>query len=84
MYEYQQESSGLQKLTGTISLTAQQAAVIKQTYILFGVSIFCALAGGYIGATSETLAQFFSGRLGWIRSDTHFEHRSAHCHCGAR
>ena len=50
MYEYQQESSGLQKLTGTISLTAQQAAVIKQTYILFGVSIFCALAGGYIGA----------------------------------
>jgi len=66
MYEYQQESSGLQKLTGTIPLTAQQAAVIKQTYILFGVSIFCALAGGYIGATSETLAQFFSGRLGWI------------------
>jgi modulator of FtsH protease len=66
MYEYQQKSSALQNLTGTIPLTDQQAAVIKQTYILFGVSIFCALAGGYVGATSETLAQFFSGRVGWI------------------
>ena len=66
MYEYQQPTSALQKLTGTIEITAQQAAVIKQTYILFGVSVFCALAGGYIGATSETLARFFSGWTGWI------------------
>jgi FtsH-binding integral membrane protein len=66
MNAYQQQSSALQKLTGTIELTAPQAAVIKQTYVLFGVSVFCALAGGYVGATSETLARFFSGRMGWI------------------
>jgi FtsH-binding integral membrane protein len=66
MYEYQQEPSALQKLTGTIELTAGQAAVIKQTYVLLGVSVFCALAGGYIGATSETLARLFSGWTGWI------------------
>jgi modulator of FtsH protease len=28
--------------------------------------VVSALAGGYIGATSETLARFFSGWLGWI------------------
>jgi modulator of FtsH protease len=40
--------------------------VIKQTYLLFGLSVFSAIAGGYIGGTSETLARFFSGWLGWI------------------
>jgi FtsH-binding integral membrane protein len=64
-YQYQQPSA-LQKLTGTIQLTAQQASVIKQTYILFGVSVFCAIAGGYVGATSETLVRFFSSGIGWI------------------
>jgi modulator of FtsH protease len=66
MYEYQSEPSAIQKLTGTIQLTAQQAAVIKQTYILFGVAVFCAMAGGYVGATSETLVRFFSSTMGWI------------------
>jgi modulator of FtsH protease len=66
MYESRTEPSVLGNLTGTIPLTAQQAAIVKQTYILFGVAVFCALAGGYVGATSETLAQFFSGRIGWI------------------
>jgi hypothetical protein len=66
MAYYQQEPSALQKLTGTIELTAQQAAVIKQTYILFGVAIFCAIAGGYVGATSQTLVHFFSTGMGWI------------------
>ena len=66
MAYYQQEPSALQKLTGTIELTAQQAAVIKQTYILFGVRIFCALAGGYIGRYLETLVHFFSSGVGWI------------------
>ena len=66
MNQYQPESSAWDKLTGTTPLTAQTAAVIKQTYILFGLSVFSALAGGYIGATSETLARFFSGWLGWI------------------
>ena len=54
------------QISGTTTLTAQAAAVIKQTYLLFGLAVFSALAGGYIGATSETLARFFSGWLGWI------------------
>jgi FtsH-binding integral membrane protein len=66
MNGYQEQPSALQKLTGTIDLTAQQAAVIKQTYILLGVSVFCAIAGGYVGATSETLVRFFSSGIGWI------------------
>jgi modulator of FtsH protease len=53
-------------LSGTISLTAERAGVIKQTYILFGLSVISALAGGYVGATSETMARLFSGMLGWI------------------
>ncbi len=66
MNQYQQPASAWDKLTSSTALTAQGASVIKQTYILFGLSVFCALAGGYIGATSETLARFFSGWLGWI------------------
>ncbi|MBI4903248.1 MAG: Bax inhibitor-1 family protein [Acidobacteria bacterium] len=66
MADYRPQMSTWDKLTGTTTLTAQQAAVIKQTYTLFGVSVFCALAGGYLGATSETLARFFSGWIGWI------------------
>ena len=34
--------------------------------MLFGVSVISALAGGYIGATSETMVRFFSGWMGWI------------------
>src|SRR5437588_12445091 len=66
MDSYQPQASTWDKLTGTIPLTAQHAAVIKQTYVLFGLSVFSALAGGYIGATSETLARLFSGWIGWI------------------
>src|SRR5262245_5413787 len=66
MADYRPELSAWDKITGTTTLTAQQAAVIKQTYILFGMSVFSALAGGYFGATSETLARFFSGWIGWI------------------
>jgi modulator of FtsH protease len=66
MQEYQPQTSAWDRLTGTTTLTAQNAAVIKQTYLLFGLSVFSALAGGYIGATSETLARFFSGWIGWI------------------
>src|SRR5258708_16423567 len=66
MNEYRPNVSVWGKLTGTIPLTGAQPAVIKQTYLLFGLSVICALAGGYVGATSETLAQFFSGWIGWI------------------
>ena len=66
MNGYSVEPSAWDKLTGTINLSSHQAAVIKQTYLLFGLSVVSALAGGYIGATSETLARFFSGWMGWI------------------
>jgi modulator of FtsH protease len=66
MNGYAPQPSALDKLTGTINLSTHQAAVIKQTYMLFGLSVVSALAGGYIGATSETLARFFSGWMGWI------------------
>ena len=66
MNGYSVQPSPLDKLTGTINLSVHQAAVIKQTYLLFGLSVISALAGGYIGATSETLARFFSGWMGWI------------------
>lgn len=56
----------MDNLTGTITLTAHRAAVIKQTYVLFGLSVFSAIAGGYIGGTSETMARLFSGWVGWI------------------
>lgn len=54
------------KLSTNLTLSPAQASVIKQTYGLFGVAVFCALLGGYIGGTSETMARFFSGWLGWI------------------
>jgi modulator of FtsH protease len=65
-YGYRTQTSAWDKLTGETALGVQGAAVIRQTYALFGLSVFSALAGGYIGANSETLAQFFSGWLGWI------------------
>ena len=64
-YGYRQPTA-LDNLGGTIPLSAQTAAVVKQTYLLFGLAVFSAMAGGYVGATSETLARFFSGWIGWI------------------
>lgn len=58
--------SGLDKLSATLALSGEQSAVIKQTYVLFGLSVASALAGGYIGATSETLVRLFSNWTGWI------------------
>lgn len=66
MTGYNPQASVWDKLSGTTPLSVQGAAVIKQTYLLFGLSVFMAIVGGYIGATSETLARFFSGWLGWI------------------
>ena len=65
MYEYEQASTW-DKLTGSVALTDRRAAVIKETYLLFGLAVISAIAGGYVGATSETMARLFSGWLGWI------------------
>jgi modulator of FtsH protease len=66
MYEYNQPTSPWDKLSSTTALSERGAVVIKQTYLLFGLAVFSAMAGGYIGATSEALARFFSGWIGWI------------------
>src|SRR5579863_1541130 len=66
MNSYRPQATTWDKLSGTMVLTDHRAAVIKQTYVLFGLAVFSALAGGYIGATSETMARLFSGWIGWI------------------
>ena len=66
MNTYGTQNSVWDNLSGTTSLSDRRAAVLKQTYLLFGLAVFSAIAGGYVGATSETLARFFSGWLGWI------------------
>jgi len=66
MLEYQQQTSAWDRLSGTTPLTAQGAVMVKQTYLLFALAVVSAMAGGYVGATSETLARFFSTWIGWI------------------
>jgi modulator of FtsH protease len=56
----------LEKFTATTTLASDRAAVIKQTYVLFSLSVASAMAGGYVGATSETMVRFFSNWIGWI------------------
>src|SRR5436190_19012735 len=60
------EMSFFERMSATMPLSDRQAAVIRQTYVMFSLAVFAALAGGYVGATSETMARFFSGWLGWI------------------
>jgi len=62
----QEQASAWDKLTGSVALSERGAAVIKETYLLFGLAVLSALVGGYIGATSETMARLFSGWIGWI------------------
>ena len=54
------------KLWGTTVLAGNRAEVIKQTYLLLGVSIVFAVAGGWIGATTPAIVNLFSGWIGWI------------------
>ncbi len=66
MNQYRTDLSGLDKLSATMALSGERSAVIKQTYVLFGLSVASALAGGYVGATSETMVRLFSNWMGWI------------------
>jgi modulator of FtsH protease len=59
-------SSVFDKLSATTVLTQSQAAVIKQTYALFGIAVIAAIIGGYVGATTESIVRFFSSWIGWI------------------
>ena len=67
MYDnYSRQPSTWERLSGTTTMTAAQSAVIKQTYLLLGLSVFSAMAGGFIGATSETVLSFMTSRIGFI------------------
>jgi modulator of FtsH protease len=59
-------SSVFDRMSATTVLTASQAAVIKQTYALFGIAVIAAILGGYVGATTQAIVQFFSSWMGWI------------------
>ena len=58
--------SATDKLFGTTTLDEQQAALAKKTYALLSVSVVTAALGGYLGATSPLLLQFFRNPIGWI------------------
>lgn len=66
MNPYNANPSLIDKLSTTTVLTESQAAAIKQTYALFGVAVLSAMVGGYVGATTEVIVQFFSSWIGWI------------------
>jgi modulator of FtsH protease len=58
--------NAVDKLFGTTTLGDARAEVIKQTYLLLGVSVIAGFCGGYVGVQSDLLAQLFTGWLGWI------------------
>ncbi|HEU0120916.1 MAG TPA: Bax inhibitor-1 family protein [Bryobacteraceae bacterium] len=66
MSQYDSGMSAFDRLSASTSLTTHQSAVIRQTYMLFGLAVISAMAGGAIGASSETLARFFSSWMGWL------------------
>ena len=47
-------------------LAPAEATIIKQSYLLLGLSVTAALAGGYLGATSELMIRVFGSWMGWI------------------
>jgi modulator of FtsH protease len=55
-----------EKLFGTTVLTGARPEIIKKTYMLLGLAVAGAFAGGYLGAQSAALANLFTGWLGWI------------------
>ena len=66
MNEYRPQLSAWEKLTTTTEISVQQAAVIRQTYALLAMSVFFAMLGGYVGATSEFMVEILSTRFGWL------------------
>ncbi len=63
---YRNEMSFADRLGNNIELTQRRAAMVKQTYLLLGLSVVAAVAGGAIGSSSPALIKFFSSGLGWL------------------
>lgn len=65
----QMVSDGLtvsEKLWGQTTLAGNRAEVIKQTYLLLGLGVAFAIAGGMVGASTPAIVSLFSGWIGWI------------------
>jgi modulator of FtsH protease len=58
--------TAIDNLFGTSPLSSTRAETIRKTYMLLGLSLGGALCGGYVGAQSDTLANLFTGWIGWI------------------
>jgi FtsH-binding integral membrane protein len=58
--------TAIDNLFGTTPLSPARAETIRKTYLLLGLSVAGALVGGYLGAQSDTLANLFTGWIGWI------------------
>ena len=54
------------KLWGQTALADNRAEAIKQTYLLLGLSVAFAIAGGVVGASTPAIVNLFSGWIGWI------------------
>ena len=51
---------------GTTELDEARSAAIKKTYALLSLGVVAAIAGGFIGARTPALVQFFATIPGWI------------------
>ncbi len=54
------------KLLGQTALEGSRAEVVKQTYLLLGLSVAFAVVGGMIGSGTPAIVSLFSGWIGWI------------------
>ena len=58
--------TAIENLFGSTPLSESRADTIRKTYMLLGLAVAGGLCGGYLGAQSDTLANLFTGWLGWI------------------
>ncbi|MEZ5402335.1 MAG: Bax inhibitor-1 family protein [Bryobacteraceae bacterium] len=54
------------RLFGSTPLSVRQSSVIRQAYLLLGLAVVSAMAGGYIGATTPAIVGFFASPIGWV------------------
>jgi FtsH-binding integral membrane protein len=60
------DMNAVDNLFGSTPLTEARAEAIKKTYMLLGLAVAGGLVGGYLGSQSDTLANLFTGWIGWI------------------
>jgi FtsH-binding integral membrane protein len=53
-------------LLGQTALEGSRAEVVKQTYLLLGLSVAFAVVGGMVGSSTPAIVNLFSGWMGWI------------------